>query len=429
MKRFCAIIFVCVQMLLTTAYSSSVVAVYYENWSQYRQPSGGRTNFFPNMIDPTIMTDLYYAFAYFGFVTKSIDPDNPHLTGDYTIQPVEWNDVSVLYPQVMALKQQNPNLRVHLSIGGWAFNDPNDPNGAGEYTYKLFSEMVASKDNRDQFINSAIAYAHQYGFDGIDIDWEYPGDTTRGGTDADFDNYVTFLSECYTACHNASPSLMLSYASPAIVPSGVNEKYHQDPSLFFKWLADCSQYLDHINVMCYDYHGVFDNPQITGVNAPLNHDTDPTSTMFDAQTIDNYINNGVDANKIVMGMPTYGHSYGGVTGLSDTDNGPGKPFTSAGAAGPSTATPGLLAYFEVSDMIANKELTFGTDSLTSTAYGYNITTGEWVSFDTPDTIALKVQLIQSKNLLGGMFWSVDDDEYAWGDKYPNIRAAASLMGQ
>ena len=239
----------------------------------------------------------------------------------------------------------------------------------------------------------------------------------RGGCDADFDNYVTFLSECYSACKAATPSLMLSYGSPAIIPSGVNQKYHQNPSLFFKWIADCSQYLDHFNIMCYDYHGSFDNPKITGVNSPLYHDTDPTSTMFVSQTIDNYLNSGVPASKMVMGMPTYGHSYGGVTGLTTDDNGPGKPFTTDGSAGPSTSSPGMLAYFEISDMIANKQLVFGTDSVTSTAYGYNITTGEWVSFDTPDTIALKVQLIKDKGLLGGMFWAIDDDEYAssrWG---------------
>ncbi|MBS0628229.1 MAG: hypothetical protein JSS09_08470, partial [Verrucomicrobia bacterium] len=71
--------------------ASPVVGAYYENWSQYRPPSGGRAVFFPNLIDPTILTDLYYAFAVFGFVTASIDPQNPHLTGDYTVQPVEWN--------------------------------------------------------------------------------------------------------------------------------------------------------------------------------------------------------------------------------------------------------------------------------------------------------------------------------------------------
>ena len=65
--------------------------------------------------------------------------------------------------------------------------------------------------------------------------------------------------------------------------------------------------------------------------------------------------------------------------------------------------------------------------MTSTAVGYNLSTQEWVSFDTPDTIALKVALIEEKGLLGGMFWAIDDDEYQWGEKYPNIRKALEFI--
>ncbi len=402
-----------------------IVGAYYENWSQYRPPSGGRSVFFPNLIDPTIITDLYYAFAVFGFVTASIDPQNPHVTGDYTVQPVEWNDQTVLYPQVHALKQINPALRNILSIGGWSFNDPSDP--MGSHTYRLFSEMVSSESSRAQFINSAIAYAHKYGFDGIDIDWEYPGDLTRGGSSDDFANFVTFLQEGYSACHSANPPLLLTYASSAIVPTGVAESYHDNPSTYFAWLAECANYLDRLNLMTYDYHGPFDQPKLTGVNAPLNQDTDKSSQLFIAATLQNYLQNGVPASKIVLGMPTYGHSYGGVSTLTATDNGPGKPFLSAGAAGPSTGAPGFLAYFEIADKIALNQLVFTADIATGTAYGYNTTTQEWVSFDTPDTIELKVKLAQENALLGGMFWAVDDDEYQWGSKYPNIRMGYSLF--
>ena len=419
-------LFLCVN---TLAYCNNapIVAAYYENWSQYRPQSGGRTQFFPQNIDPTILTDLYFAFAIFGFQDRSINPQNPHLTGDYTIQPVEWNDQNVLYPQVQALKKINPNLRTLLSIGGWGFNDPQDPSGIGTNTYHLFSQMASSKDSRTQFIQSAVSYAKLYGFDGIDIDWEYPGDLTRGGSDADFANYIEFLSEFQTATKAVNPSLTLTIATSAIVPSGVSDYYRQNPQAYFQWLAQCSLYVDRINIMAYDYHGAFDNPKITGVNAPLLQDTNPSSVNCIKATLDNYIQNGVPSSKIVLGLATYGHSYGGVQNLSPTNSSPGLPFAFAGQAGPSTGSPGMLAYYEIADMIAGNQLTFATDSVTQTAYAYNAASQEWVSFDTPQTIELKAQYAKSLGLAGIMFWAIDDDEYAWGDKFPNIKSGYNVF--
>ena len=80
MKRYLCLAVAMVSSLFS---DGAVVGAYYENWSQYRPPSGGRVQFMPNLIDPTIITDLYYAFAIFGYVSKSINPTNPHLTGDY----------------------------------------------------------------------------------------------------------------------------------------------------------------------------------------------------------------------------------------------------------------------------------------------------------------------------------------------------------
>ena len=402
-----------------------VVGAYYENWSQYRPGSGGRSPFFPKNIDPTILTDLYFAFAIFGYQDKSINPQNPHLTGDFTVQPVEWNDQSDLYGQIQALKQINPNLRTLLSIGGWGFNDPNDPIGSN--TYRLFSQMVSSEAGRSQFIQSAVSYAVRYGFNGIDLDWEYPGDLTRGGSESDFINFVELLSELQTACKSTNPPLLLTIASPAIIPSGVPTQYKTDPNSYFQWLAQCSNYVDRLNVMAYDYHGAFDVPLVTGVNAPLTQDTTPGSQNCIKATLTNYMTNGVAQSKIVLGMPTYGHSYGGVAGLSATNYAPGLAFTTSGNAGPSTSTPGLLAYYEIADAIALGQLIFGTDSVTQTAIAYNPTAEQWVSFDTPETIALKANYAKSLNLAGVMFWAIDDDEYAWGNKFPNIKSAYNIF--
>lgn len=405
-----------------------IVAAYYENYSQHRPPVGNRPPFSLDLIDTNILTDLYFAFAGFGYVNKSVDPSNPHLTGDFTLQPTERDDQSILYPQMQKLKQHSKSgLRTFLCIGGWNFNNPNDENG--KYTYRLFSQMVANPANRKQFINSAIAYARLYGFDGIDIDWEYPGDLSRGGSADDFNNFLLFLQECSIAFSKVEPPIFLSYSASAHVPKGIPKSFQDDPNSYFLWLAQCAKYLDHLNVMAYDYHTPFDHPKITGANAPLLRDTNPNSPYFIMKTLENYLSNGVPANKIVLGMPAFGHSFGGVSGMSLLDTGPGKQFENAGSPGPATNQAGLLAYFEISDMIASTQLSFGTDNVTSTAYGYHLSSQKWVSFDTPDTIALKAQMALRKNLKGVILWAIDLDEYQWQPKYPNLRSAWSVFNK
>src|SRR5215470_14069926 len=94
------------------------VVGYYENWSQYRS-AGGKC--MPDQIDAGLLTHVNFAFGLFGFVTWSVDPTETRTgeqryTGDYTLQPVEWNDQSVLYPALQALKQKHPHLKTLLSI-------------------------------------------------------------------------------------------------------------------------------------------------------------------------------------------------------------------------------------------------------------------------------------------------------------------------
>ena len=142
---------------------------YFENWAQYRQ-SGCK--FMPSQINPSLFTHVNFAFGLFGFVTWSVDPTETRAgpqryTGDYTIQPVEWNDQTVLYPALQAIKQQNGALKTLLSIGGWSMNSGDDmpnsgnPHPYGPYTYQLFSKMAVDPAGRTQFIGSAIAYAQK----------------------------------------------------------------------------------------------------------------------------------------------------------------------------------------------------------------------------------------------------------------------------
>lgn len=420
MLRYIFFFFLCV----IEPVHSFTIAAYYQNWSQYYHQAENRSLFTLEQVDPSLIDDLYYAFAIFGYLTKEIAPTRNGITGDYFVQPLYGNDQTQQYEQLKQLKtRSNGRIKTILGVGGWNFNNPQDPTGIGQSTHLLFSKMVSKEQNRKQFIDSAIAYAHRWGFNGIEIDWEYPGDPTRGGVKEDFANCIVFLKECRTAFQEANPPLFLSMAFPATIPDGTKRAYSDVDTWYGEWTRSCAAHLDRITFMAYDFHTSNSQEKITGVNAPLARDTNPSSPLSVVQSLNTFLSYDIPPEKILLGLPLYGWSYGGVSELTLTDQSPGKPFKEVGIAGDSIRIPGMLAYFEIADKIAKKKLSLGIDTITATAYGYNIEDMQWVSFDTPETIAQKVAVARQKKLGGVIYWSIDLDESQWDPKFPNIRAA------
>ncbi|KAJ8125457.1 hypothetical protein O1611_g8182 [Lasiodiplodia mahajangana] len=141
----------------------------------------------PSQINTTGLTHLILAFV-------SIDPNT------FEIVPVDGLDVP-LYTEYTALK--TANLETWVSVGGWDFNDPGP-------TQSTFSDIAASATNRATFIASVESFMKQYGFQGIDIDWEYPGAPDRSGKPDDTENFVTLLKEMRAAygTSNIQPILL-----------------------------------------------------------------------------------------------------------------------------------------------------------------------------------------------------------------------------
>lgn len=67
-----------------------------------------------------------------------------------------------------SLKTNYANLETWISVGGWSFSDPGS-------TQTAWSNMASTSSNRASFISQLLQFVQTYGFDGVDLDWEYPG--------------------------------------------------------------------------------------------------------------------------------------------------------------------------------------------------------------------------------------------------------------
>lgn len=385
------------------------VAAYYESWVD-AEADGGKGMSLED-IDTSLLTDLYLAFAVFGFEASK------GLTGDFKIAPLNDRDIEILYPKLHRLKKEaQAPLELFLSIGGANFNDPKDPYGMGGKTSRLFSQMVASPASRQEFIQSAVSYAHQHGFDGIDIDWEFPGVTSKGGADSDYENFLIFLKECKEAFHKAAPPIKLSICLPAVMPEGVWPLFANSPQLFYRWASLLTHFVDRVTLMTYNYHTPFGVDKITGANAPLMRDTRDESDLYMAKTLENYVRNGIKKEKVLLGVPLYGWKYQNVQGLTKESAGPGKLFLERPKSGQN-----LMSYASISGLNSKVHI----DPTTETAYTFNLKNGDWISFDNPETVSLKAKLAQHYQCAGVVFWAVNLDERG----FPNIKSAVKQLHQ
>ncbi|KAF5293050.1 hypothetical protein FQR65_LT11042 [Abscondita terminalis] len=296
------------------------------------------------------------------------------------------------YARFNALKNTNPKLKTQLAIGGW--NEGS----------KRFSNMVLTKTSRKIFIESALKYLKTYGFDGIDLDWEYP--TRREGRPEDKNNVSLLLKEMREEFDKHGYILTMAVVSGVF---NVESMYE---------VSSLSRYLDYILVMAYDMHSSTDNR--TGENSPL-RSNDTVNVEYGVKS---WISKGAKPSKIVLGIGAYGKSF---TLADRNDHGIGAASIGPGQPGPYSKAKGTLYHYEVLELIRRSGWTREWSNEQVVPFAYD--NDQWVGYDDVESVATKVDFAKNQGLGGLMLWSVDMDDPRGiaGEKFPLTRAIISQL--
>ncbi|KAJ1396281.1 Glycoside hydrolase family 18, catalytic domain [Sesbania bispinosa] len=255
--------------------------------------------------------------------------------------------------------------------------------GGGGSNSTVFSQMASNRQNRKAFIDSTIKVARKYGFDGIDLDWEFPAD------EKDMSNLALLYKEWYQAMvveaqAQRRPRLLLTsavYYNSTIRLIGDGPRSYPAQAI--------RQYLDWASPMCFDYHGAWANE--TGFNAALLYD--PNSEISTKFGIGSWIKSGVPPEKLVMGLPLYGRTWE----LKD----PNVHGVGVEAVGPAVDTDGTMDYDQILEFNKENGATVVFDEVAVSFYSYAGTT--WIGYDDGPSITKKVQFAKSKSLKGYFF--------------------------
>jgi len=283
--------------------------------------------------------------------------------------------------QLRNLKALYPHLTSLISVGGWSLSGD-------------FSAMAADPDLRRAFVASAISFIDTHGFDGIDLDWEYPvvgGESDSPGVAADADNLLLLLRELREALGPDRPLAMALGAGPAALEA--------------LDLAAVADELTYVTLMTYDFHGAWEVGTVTAHQAGLYDNADPIDGNYNMDSaVQTLLEAGVPADKIIPGLPFYGRSFAGVSG---GDNGFGAPFS---GAGPGSFEGGILDYRDIAENYTEDEgYTRYWDDVAKAPWLYNPTSGVYVSYDDACAIGHKVAYANSYDLGGVMFWETSGD--------------------
>ncbi|GAA3745054.1 hypothetical protein GCM10022402_25870 [Salinactinospora qingdaonensis] len=317
------------------------------------------------------------------------------------------------FNQLRELKEKHPHLRVHISIGGWTWS-------------KNLSDAALTQDSREQMVSSCIDMylrgnlpvidgaggtgAAAGVFDGIDLDWEWPG--SAGHPDntyrpEDKENFTALVQEFRDQLDALATETGQDYQLTSFMaadPEKIEAGYE---------VAALMEDFDFITLQGYDFHGAWEDTTNHQSNlTPIPNDPGPRTYSMQ-ETVQAYVDRGADPADMVMGVPFYSRGWTGVPAGPDGD---GLHQSATGAAsGP--YEDGIDDYKNIKDLSG---YTLYRDEAAGTAWLYDGTT--FWTYDDPTAMEQKVAWAKQQGLGGIMAWSLDGDD-AQGSLITAIDAA------
>ncbi len=329
------------------------------------------------MVDANRLTHINYAFV-------NVQHNRAVLTNLKTD--------STNFRNLNKLKLKNPDLKIIISIGGWAWSTN-------------FSDAVLSDTSRKAFAASAVEIVKKYDLDGVDIDWEYPALTGNGNPhrDEDKQNYTLMFralrEELDLREKETGKKMFLTTAVGGF--KGFIDHTEMDKA---------QVYLNYVNLMTYDYFQDSLGMAIhhTNLYASKKYDTHD----YAAKAVTDFIAAGVPANKLVIGLAFYGRSSKVVDG---SENGLGAKTTQHMQGG---------GYTYIRDSLMNKNgFKYYRDKDAKAAYLFNAETKQFISFDDEWSVKNKCEYVKDNGMAGVMFWeySSDKKEYLLKEANKNLK--------
>jgi chitinase len=313
-------------------------------------------------IDAGKLTHINYAFV-------DVKNQQAFLTNEKTD--------TVNFRKLNMLKKINPELKILISIGGWAWSEN-------------FSDAVLTDASRKSFAQSAVSIIRKNKLDGVDIDWEYPGMPGEEGNiyrPQDKQNFTRM----FEALRQELDMLEKQEGKRKLLTTAV--------AGFAQFLAHtemdkASQYLDYVNLMTYDLFSGDTAVHHAGLYAsPLYK-----STKYADHAVKAFMAAGVPASKLVLGIPFYGRSF---KMQAEVKRGIGEKMISQDY---------LDGYTLIKDSLVNKNgFKSYRDEAAKVPYLVNASTKQVISYEDEISVRAKCKYVMDQKLAGVMFWEYTSD--------------------